>query len=111
LDDFGALLDIAWRSKKKLSPKVTTQHIDEMYELAKQHGALGGKITGAGGGGYLMLYCDYHKKHKVASALQRIGGRAVEFEFEGHGLQTWSVDKGPPRQPVVSTFEWPSAIA
>jgi D-glycero-alpha-D-manno-heptose-7-phosphate kinase len=92
LDDFGALLDTAWQYKKKMSPKISNPHIDEMYEEARQHGALGGKITGAGGGGYLMLYCEYEKKHKVAEAMRRMGGHPTEFAFEFHGLQTWRMN-------------------
>jgi D-glycero-alpha-D-manno-heptose-7-phosphate kinase len=92
LDDFGAALDCAWQFKKKMSPKITNPLIDEMYEEGRRHGALGGKITGAGGGGYLLLYCEYEKKHKVAEALRKIGGQPTEFSFEFHGLQTWRVN-------------------
>lgn len=92
LDDFGVTLDVAWQYKKKMSPKISNPHIDEMYEEARRHGALGGKITGAGGGGYLLLYCEYEKKHKVAEAIGRIGGHPTEFSFEFHGLQTWRMN-------------------
>ena len=92
LDDFGALLDTAWQFKKKMSPKISNAHIDGMYEEARRHGALGGKITGAGGGGYLLLYCDYEKKHKVAEAVARAGGVPTEFAFEFNGMQTWRVN-------------------
>ena len=89
LDDFGALLGEAWQFKKQMSPKISNARIDEMYEEARRAGALGGKITGAGGGGYLLLYCEYEKKHKVAEALKKLGGVPTEFAFEFHGLQTW----------------------
>jgi D-glycero-alpha-D-manno-heptose-7-phosphate kinase len=92
LDDFGALLDTAWQFKKKMSPKISNAHIDGMYHEARQHGALGGKITGAGGGGYLLLYCDYEKKHKVAEAVTRVGGQPTEFAFEFNGMQTWRIN-------------------
>jgi D-glycero-alpha-D-manno-heptose-7-phosphate kinase len=92
LDDFGAALDLAWQYKKKISPKISNPHIDEMYEEARRHGALGGKITGAGGGGYLLLYCEYEKKHKVAEALRKAGGQPAEFGFDFHGLQTWRMN-------------------
>jgi D-glycero-alpha-D-manno-heptose-7-phosphate kinase len=92
LDDFGAALDEAWKYKKKLSPKVTNPHIDEMYEEARRHGAVGGKITGAGGGGYLLLYCEYEKKHKVAEAVCKAGAQTAEFAFDFHGLQTWRMN-------------------
>jgi D-glycero-alpha-D-manno-heptose-7-phosphate kinase len=93
LDDFGQMLDTAWRYKKQMSSKISNPHIDEMYEEATRNGALGGKITGAGGGGYLLLYCEYEKKHKVAEAMRRLGGVPTEFSFEFHGLQTWRVNQ------------------
>ena len=55
-------------------------------------GALGGKILGAGGGGYLLLSCPFEMKHKIAEALERMGGQLVEFAFESFGLQTWMVN-------------------
>lgn len=91
LDDFGELLHSAWEAKKNLSPKVSSEAIDEMYAAARAEGALGGKITGAGGGGYMLFYCPFEKKHRVAAALRRLGGRPADFAFEPHGLQTWRV--------------------
>ena len=90
LDDFGALLHEAWQHKKKLADRITDSYIDELYEIACQHGALGGKISGAGGGGFLLLYCQFDKRHIVAEKLEEAGGQMVEFGFEPHGLQTWS---------------------
>ncbi len=89
LDDFGDLLHSAWESKKSLSPKISNDAIDEMYEMARRCGALGGKITGAGGGGYMLVYCQFEKKHKVAEAMKKLGAVATEFAFESRGLQTW----------------------
>ena len=89
LDDFGDLLHCAWESKKKLSPKISSPVIEEMYEEARKHGALGGKITGAGGGGYMLLYCEFERKHKVAERLKQLNVLPTEFAFEPHGLQTW----------------------
>jgi D-glycero-alpha-D-manno-heptose-7-phosphate kinase len=91
LDDFGDLLHSAWESKKKLSPRISNSRIDEMYETARKTGALGGKITGAGGGGYMLLYCQFERKHKVAAALKQLGASPTEFAFESRGLQTWRV--------------------
>ena len=89
LNDFGDLLHSAWESKKKFSPKISSGSIDEMYQEARKHGALGGKMTGAGGGGYMLFYCDFEKKHKVAEALCRLGATPTKFAFDNHGLQTW----------------------
>jgi D-glycero-alpha-D-manno-heptose-7-phosphate kinase len=92
LNDFGELLGTAWEFKKKMSPKITTAFIDEAYEEARRNGALGGKVTGAGGGGYMLFYCPFHRKHKVAEALIAMGAAVTEFEFTHEGLCTWSVD-------------------
>jgi len=93
LGDFGELLGSAWHYKKKMSPKVSTPRIDEMYEEAIRQGAIGGKITGAGGGGYMLFYCHYEKKLRVAEALRKLGATPAEFCFDSHGLQTWRVDE------------------
>ena len=89
---FGELLGNAWEHKKKLSPKITTPFIDELYGEALKHGALGGKVTGAGGGGYLLFYCDQRQKHRVLGAVEKMGARATEFGFDLDGLRTWRVD-------------------
>ncbi len=91
LTDFGRLLHEAWINKKKMAKQITTAAIDELYEAARQHGALGGKILGAGGGGYLLLFCEFDKKHIVAEKLEALGGQIVDFTFDRHGLQTWEV--------------------
>lgn len=90
--EFGALLHDAWEYKKKMSPKISNSLIDDMYETARKHGALGGKITGAGGGGYMLFYCLFERKHKVAEAIAKLGAQVTEFAFEPQGLQTWRVN-------------------
>ena len=92
LPRFGDLLDQAWQAKKRMSPRITNPVIDEMYETARKHGALGGKVTGAGGGGYMLLYCDYRAKHSVADALVELGGSVEEIAFESQGMRTWRTD-------------------
>lgn len=91
LNDFGALLHEAWMSKKKMAAQISDPHIDELYEIARKHGALGGKISGAGGGGYMFFYCQFDKKHIVAEQLERLGAQVVDLNFDFHGLQTWEV--------------------
>lgn len=93
LSEFGELLNEAWEFKKKLSSKITNPQIDEVYETARKSGALGGKITGAGGGGYMLFYCRFEKKHRVAEAVRKLGIVPTPFAFEFHGLQTWSVNE------------------
>jgi D-glycero-alpha-D-manno-heptose-7-phosphate kinase len=89
LDEFGELLGQAWTEKKKMSPLITNSLIDEAYESAIRHGATGGKVTGAGGGGYILFYCDFTKKHRVSEALEKLGASVTEFSFERRGLTTW----------------------
>jgi D-glycero-alpha-D-manno-heptose-7-phosphate kinase len=90
LTEFGNLLDRAWTAKKQMSPRISNEHIDQLYDEAMRHGALGGKVTGAGGGGYMLLYCRYDTKHKVHAALTALGAEAVDFQFDHTGLTTWS---------------------
>jgi D-glycero-alpha-D-manno-heptose-7-phosphate kinase len=92
LGEFGILLHQAWSCKKKFSGKITHAHIDELYELARQNGAIGGKLLGAGGGGYLLFLCEFDKWHRVAESLERAGGRMVNFTFDHLGMQSWEVN-------------------
>jgi D-glycero-alpha-D-manno-heptose-7-phosphate kinase len=91
LDDFGSLLGTAWEYKKRMSPRISTGFIDDAYDAAVKAGALGGKVTGAGGGGYMLFYCPFQRKHRVAEALIAQGAEVTEFEFTQDGLVTWSV--------------------
>ncbi|MEM2870337.1 MAG: GHMP kinase [Thermoplasmata archaeon] len=93
LEEFGELMHRGWLEKKKLARRITNPAIERMYELARRKGAIGGKILGAGGGGYMLLYCDFRRKHLVTEALERAGGEVVEFGFEPHGLRTWEVNE------------------
>ncbi len=90
-DAFGDLLHQSWEAKKKLSPRIATPFIEEAYEVARRAGALGGKVTGAGGGGFMLFYCVFERKHEVARALAELGANATEFAFEPSGLQTWTI--------------------
>ena len=85
LDQFGRLLHVHWENKKKRSRKISDARIDRCYELAREHGALGGKIVGAGGGGFLMLYCPNHSKANVrqAMAAEGLDEMSYNFDFEG----------------------------
>ncbi len=87
----GALLDENWHDKKKMSKAITNNSLDNVYQSAIAAGASGGKISGAGGGGFMMFYCPGNTKHKVIEALERFGGRAYNFVFEEDGLYTFTV--------------------
>jgi D-glycero-alpha-D-manno-heptose-7-phosphate kinase len=91
LNDFGDLLGSAWEEKKKMSPKISNDFIDTAYDEARKQGALGGKVTGAGGGGYMLFYCPFQRKHRVANALIAMDSQVTEFEFTRNGLTTWSI--------------------
>jgi D-glycero-alpha-D-manno-heptose-7-phosphate kinase len=81
---FGELLDVHWQLKKRLSAGITNPQIDAWYELAKRHGTLGGKISGAGGGGFLMLYCE-DGKAQLREAMRQAGLRELNFRFDFEG--------------------------
>jgi len=92
LHSFGKLLDYGWQSKKRMSSKITNPQINELYDEAINAGALGGKLLGAGGGGYLLMYCPYNVKHKVAQRLEVAGGQLADWNFELRGAQAWIHD-------------------
>jgi len=92
LEDFGLMMHEAWLQKKRLASQISSPQIDKMYDTGLKTGALGGKILGAGGGGYIVFYCDFERKHMVAEALEKLGGKVVEFRFDSEGLCTWDVD-------------------
>lgn len=83
IDDFGALLNEAWIEKKKLASGVSNPHIDEMYETATRAGALGGKILGAGGGGFMLLYVPVFSRSKVKLAMREF--KQFHFNFTDQG--------------------------
>ena len=79
-------MDLHWQTKKRLAKGVTNPSIDGWYELAKRHGALGGKITGAGGGGFLTLYCEGNRA-SLRQAMCKAGLREMSFRFEFEGCK------------------------
>lgn len=92
VDEFGSLLDQAWQAKRNFSSKISDPQIDEMYELSRKKGVIGGKLLGAGGGGYLLLFCEFDKWHIVAETMEKLGGKMVNFAFDFRGLQTWELN-------------------
>ncbi len=87
----GKMLGETWEQKKKFSSKITNPQIDDMYNAAISAGAYGGKVSGAGGGGFMYFICRYDKKQAVAKALQKRGGIINDFMFEPKGAISWSV--------------------
>ena len=94
LDEMGRLLDEGWKQKKRFTEAISNARIDALYTRAREAGALGGKVIGAGGGGYILLFCDFERRKQVARAVTESGGRVTDFSFEPNGLQTWSVRSG-----------------
>lgn len=90
-DGFGELLHEAWLVKRDYATGITDESIDELYHIAKSQGALGGKLLGAGGGGHILFYCPYQRKHHIIDAVKHAGWSIVPFYFEDHGLSTWSI--------------------
>jgi D-glycero-alpha-D-manno-heptose-7-phosphate kinase len=84
---FGELLDQGWQAKRRVSSKISTPRIDHLYEVARCAGAIGGKITGAGGGGFLLVYCERDKQQSVREALSTEGVQEMAFAFDTQGAQ------------------------
>jgi D-glycero-alpha-D-manno-heptose-7-phosphate kinase len=89
---FGALLHDAWEAKKRVSSLISTPLIDEVYALARANGALGGKVTGAGGGGFLLLFCEPQYQTAVREAIAKVGLREMAFGLDFHGAQVVTND-------------------
>lgn len=87
LDKFGQLLDEHWQAKKLRSDTISDSRIDRWYELACEHGALGGKVVGAGGGGFLMLYCPASARNAVRRTLLAEGLREMAFDYDFEGAK------------------------
>lgn len=89
---FGELLHEGWETKKKFSSMISNSRIDEVYDFARKNGAVGGKLSGAGGGGFIMFFCEPNKEHNLTAKLEQIGVRTLPFAFDFEGLQTWEVN-------------------
>jgi D-glycero-alpha-D-manno-heptose-7-phosphate kinase len=92
LREFGLLLHEGWEIKKRLSSRISSIRINEMYESALRNGASGGKITGAGGGGFLLLFCQKQHQPKVREGLIALGAPEMGFEFDFQGAQVVTDD-------------------
>jgi D-glycero-alpha-D-manno-heptose-7-phosphate kinase len=91
--DFGRLLHDAWEVKKAFSPHIAPPIVDEVYALARCHGAWGGKITGAGGGGFMVFACPFDRRLELERALGQAGVSVRPFSFVTSGVQSWVVEE------------------
>lgn len=92
IDDFGRLLHEAWEVKKAFSPHISSPFVDEVYALARKHGAWGGKITGAGGGGFMVFACPFERRLELERALTTAGVQMRPFSFVSQGVQVWATE-------------------
>ena len=91
LDTLGLVLNKGWEFKKQMAPGITNPVIDKIYDQAISAGATGGKISGAGGGGYIFFYCPGNTRYNVIRSLQKLGGNVQPFQFTKRGLQSWTI--------------------
>ena len=101
LDEFGKLLDTTWKLKRGTGAKISNGSIDELYDKAIKAGALGGKLLGAGGGGFLLFYCEKEKQDALKQALEEL--MVVPFAFENEGAQVlyYNPVEYSPRKEIV----------
>jgi D-glycero-alpha-D-manno-heptose-7-phosphate kinase len=90
IDEIGKILDYGWHHKKAMAEGISNPRIDEIYMAAIEAGANGGKISGAGGGGFMVFYCPENSRFSVINALKQFGGECKPYEFTQQGLRTWS---------------------
>jgi len=92
IDDLGEILDYGFQQKKMLAKGISTPEIELLYETAIKAGATGGKISGAGGGGFMFFYCPNNSKYDVIKALDKLEmGYHQKFTFNKFGLRTWQI--------------------
>ena len=91
LNEIGEILDFGFQQKRKMAEGISNSLMEEIYETAKTAGATGGKISGAGGGGFMIFYCPGNTKYKVIKSLEKFGGEHRNYQFVEHGLTTWTI--------------------
>ena len=91
LNDIGEILDYGFQQKRLMAANISNQSIENIYDVAKASGATGGKISGAGGGGFMIFYCPNNTRYAVINALNNFGGAIKKYQFTKYGLTTWTV--------------------
>ncbi|MGE3840414.1 MAG: kinase [Vicinamibacterales bacterium] len=111
LSEFGELLNEAWQAKRSLSDRVSTPEIDDMYDAARRAGAVGGKLTGAGGGGFLLLFVPPERQARVREALPSLLHVPFKFEFSGSQIIFFTPDVTYEEPAVASAARPPLRLA
>jgi D-glycero-alpha-D-manno-heptose-7-phosphate kinase len=91
LHEIGEILDFGFHQKRLMAANISNTSIEELYNAAKAAGATGGKISGAGGGGFMIFYCPVNTRYKVIETLQKFGGQIRNFQFTKQGLKSWTI--------------------
>ncbi len=91
LDEFGAILDFGFQQKRKMAHNISNSNIEQIYDAAKNAGATGGKISGAGGGGFMIFYCPGNTRYAVIETLNSFGGEVKNYSFTKYGLTSWVI--------------------
>ena len=91
VDSIGKILHDGWMHKKQMADGISNASIDAIYETALQNGATGGKISGAGGGGFMIFYAPYIHKYQLIKKLNELGGSVMNYSLTTEGLTTWTI--------------------
>ncbi len=91
LDEIGLILDYGFEQKRNMAANISNYDIEKVYAAAKKSGATGGKISGAGGGGFMIFYCPKNTRYEVIKTLNSYGGLVRDYSFTKYGLTTWSI--------------------
>ncbi len=91
VDNIGKILHDGWMHKKQMADGISNSSIDAIYKTALESGATGGKISGAGGGGFMIFYAPYIHKYKLIEQLNKLGGKVMPYNLTTEGLTTWIV--------------------
>lgn len=92
LNEIGQILDFGFQQKRNMAHNISNSMLDNLYDIAIQAGATGGKISGAGGGGFMIFYCPKNTRYQVIEALKTCNGKVRDYTFTKHGLQTWTIE-------------------
>ncbi len=91
LNEIGEILDFGFEQKRRMAHNISNDSIEDIYNAAKKAGATGGKISGAGGGGFMIFYCPKNTRYAVIETLNTFGGEIRDYSFTKYGLTTWTI--------------------